>query len=107
LKENVETMLEYKTDKDTGIRALRPHNKNNLIVYIQDLHMAHTDQYGDQSAIESIRDYFTSKCWLSPRKNKLRNIENLSFFCCMASNSPETSLISKRILHRFNVISLE
>ena len=47
LKDSIESMLEYKTDKDTGVRALRPSNNNKLIVYIQDLHLGSTDNYGD------------------------------------------------------------
>jgi hypothetical protein len=44
--------------------------------------MSHIDNYGDQTAIESIRDYLTAQAWLSAR------IENVSFFGCMSTTAP-------------------
>ena len=106
-KENVERLLEWRLDKKTGLRRLRPHLDNKLIVYVEDLHLSNTDLYGDQSAVETIRDYLTQKAWLSSRKRRLRDIEDLSFFACMATNAPETMKVSTRVLHRFNLISLD
>lgn len=50
--------------------------------------MSHIDNYGDQTAIESIRDYLTAQAWLSARKRRLRRIENVSFFGCMSTTAP-------------------
>jgi hypothetical protein len=106
-KENVERLLEWRVNKATGQRSLRPHLDNKLICYVEDLHMSWTDHYGDQSAIEAMREYLTSKAWLSSRKRRIRDIEDVSFFACMSSNSPETARVSKRILHQFNLITLD
>lgn len=46
-KENVERLLEWRLDKKTGLRRLRPHLDNKLIVYVEDLHLSNTDLYGD------------------------------------------------------------
>lgn len=57
--------------------------------------------------METIRDYLTQKAWLSSRKRRLRDVEDVSFFACMATNAPETSKVSTRVLHRFNLIALD
>lgn len=46
-KENVERLLEWRQNKATGTRSLRPHLDNKLICYVEDLHMCWTDPYGD------------------------------------------------------------
>mmetsp|Transcript_42572 Transcript_42572/g.65299 ORF Transcript_42572/g.65299 Transcript_42572/m.65299 type:complete len:136 (+) Transcript_42572:4842-5249(+) len=106
-KENVERLLEWRQNKATGQRRLRPHLENKLICYIEDIHMCWTDSYGDQPAIEAVREYLTARAWLSSRKRRQRDIEDVSFFACMASNSPRTSNVSPRILHKFNLIAME
>ena len=59
-KENVERLLEFRLSKHTpGVRRLRPHLDNKLICYVEDLHMCWRDPYGDQPAIEALRDYYT------------------------------------------------
>jgi dynein heavy chain len=80
---------------------------NKLICYVEDLHMSWTDPYGDQPAVEAVRDYLTQRAWLSPRKRRVREIEDVSFFACLASNAPETAQVSGRVLHQFNLISLD
>jgi dynein heavy chain len=80
---------------------------NKLICYVEDLHMSWTDAYGDQPAIEAIRDYLTVQAWFSSRKKRWRELEDVSFFACMASNAPETARVSGRVLHQFNLISLD
>jgi hypothetical protein len=57
--------------------------------------------------VETIRDYLTQKAWLSSRKRRLRDVEDLSFYACMATNAPETAKVSTRVLHRFNLIALD
>lgn len=52
------------------------------------MHLCYTDPYGDQPAIEAIRDYLTQAAWLSSRKRRWRDIEDVSFFACMSSNAP-------------------
>ena len=47
LKENVERLLEWRADKATGERKLRPHQDNKLVCYVEDLHMAWKDPHGD------------------------------------------------------------
>ena len=106
-KENLERLLEWRPNKATGLRRLRPHLDNKLICYIEDLHMSWTDSCGDQPAVEAVRDYLTQRAWLSSRKRRLREIEDVSFFACLASNAPETSKVSGRVLHQFNLISLD
>ena len=106
-KENVERLLEWRLNKQTGRHRLRPHLDNKLICYVEDLHLTWTDAYGDQPAIEAVRDYLTAQAWLSPRKRRWREIEDVAFFACMASNSPETARVSERVLHQFNLIVLE
>ena len=69
--------------------------------------MSWTDQSGDQPAVEAIRDYLTSHAWLSSRKRRLREIADVSIFACLATNAPETGRVSGRVLHQFNVISLD
>ena len=54
-----------------------------------------------------MRDYLTAQAWLSSRKRRIRHIENLSFFACMAPNAPEAGRVSKRALHKFNLIALD
>ena len=46
-KGNVERLLEWRQNKATGVRKLRPHLDNKLICYVEDLHMCWTDPYGD------------------------------------------------------------
>lgn len=98
-KENIERLLEWRLDKNTNLRRLRPHLDNKLICYVEDLHMSWVDPYGDQPAVEAVRDYLTQRAWLSSRKRRLRDIEDVSFFACMASNAPETARVSGRVLH--------
>ena len=100
--------MEYRIlNPKTHERCLRPPENNKLICYIEDLHMSYTDNYGDQPAIESIRDYLTESAWLSSKKRKIRKLENLSFFACMATNAPETLNVTPRVLHRFNLVLLD
>jgi hypothetical protein len=106
-KENVERLLEWRLNKSTNTRKLRPHLDNKLVCYVEDLHLTMTDSHGDQPAVESLRDYLTQQAWLSSRKRKWREIEDVSFFACMASNAPETPNVSGRILHKFNLIVLD
>ena len=106
-KDSVERLLEWRLNKQTGQRRLRPHLDNKLICYVEDIHMSWTDAYGDQPAIEAVRDYLTQQAWYSSRKRRWREIEDLSFFACMASNAPETARVSERVLHQFNLISLD
>ena len=106
-KESVERLLEWRLDRATGLRRLRPHLDNKLICYVEDVHLAATDVVGDQPAIEAIRDYLTYNAWFSSRKRRWRDIEDVSFFACMASNAPETPRVSGRALHLFNVIALD
>lgn len=106
-KENVERLLEWRLNKTTNLRKLRPHLDNKLVCYVEDLHLTQTDSHGDQPAVESLRDYLTQQAWLSSRKRKWREIEDVSFFACMASNAPETTNVSGRVLHKFNLIVLD
>jgi flavoprotein len=88
------------------MRLIPPCN-NKLVCYIEDVHMGQIDAYGDQTAIEAIRDYLTAQAWLSSRKRRLRRIENVSFFACLSTSAPETAAVSQRVLHRFNLITLD
>jgi len=107
-KENVERLLEFRLSKHTpGVRKLRPHLDNKLICYVEDLHMCWTDPYGDQPAIEAVRDYVSWNAWLSSRKRRWREIEDVTFFACMCSNAPQTAGVSERLLHQFNLIALD
>jgi hypothetical protein len=106
-KETVERLLDWRVSKASGTRRLRPHLDNKLICYIEDLHLAYTDPYGDQPAVEAIRDYLTQGAWLSSRKRRWREIEEVSFYACMSINAPETPLVSGRVLHQFNLIALD
>jgi hypothetical protein len=49
--------------------------------------------------MEAMRDYFTQGAWLSSRKRRWRDIEDVSFFGNMAQNAPETSNVTPRLLH--------
>lgn len=106
-KENIERLLEWRPSKLTGERKLRPHLESKLICYVEDLHLGWTDQHGDQPAVEAIRDYLTDKAWLSSRKRRWREIEDVTIFACMAANAPETARVSRRVLHRFNLVTLD
>ena len=105
-KANVESILEYRHDKETDTRSYKPPRDNRVVCYIQDLHMAQVDKFGDQGALEAMRDYLTTQSWVSARKLKIRAIENVCFFADMATNHPETELVSGRLLHHFNLIVL-
>lgn len=105
-KDSIESMLEWRDSKNESEKRLRPPQDNKLVVFIEDLHLCRTDAAGDQSTIESIRDYLTAQCWLSSRKRRLRKIEDVSFFACMSSDAPESKIVSRRALHRFNLIAL-
>jgi hypothetical protein len=106
-KENLERLLEWRPSKQTGERRLRPHLDNKLVCYVEDLHLGWTDAHGDQPAIEAIRDYLTERAWLSSRKRMWREIEDVTIFACMAANAPETAGVSKRVLHRFHLVTLD
>lgn len=99
LKDNVERLLEWRTSKTTGEKVLRPHLDNKLICFIEDMHMSYTDEHGDQPAIEALRDYLTQGAWLSSRKRRWREIEDVCIFACMAQNAPEAAFVSDRVLH--------
>jgi hypothetical protein len=58
-KENVERLLEWRLNKQTNQRKLKPHLDNKLVCYVEDLHLTWTDSHGDQPAVESLRDYLT------------------------------------------------
>lgn len=105
-KANVESLLEYRQDKETDTRCYKPPRENKIICYIQDVHMAQSDKFGDQGALEAMRDYLTTKSWVSTRKLKIRAIEDVCFFGDMATNHPETEHVSGRLLHHFNLIVL-
>jgi len=83
-------LLEYREDKATGQRALRPPSGNRIIIYIQDLHLARQDQFRDMGSVEAMRDYLTTQSWLSTKKVRIRKIQDISFFADMATNHPET-----------------
>jgi len=46
-KENVERLLEWRLNKSTNTRKLRPHLDNKLVCYVEDLHLTMTDTHGD------------------------------------------------------------
>lgn len=106
-KSNVELLLEYREDKVTKERVYKPPMGNKIICYIQDLHLGSADKFGDQGAIEAIRDCLTTRSWLSTRKLKIRKIQDVSFFTDMANNQPQSESVSGRLLHNFNLIVQE
>ena len=105
LKHNVESLLEYRHGP-SGSKALRPPMGNKIVCYIQDLHLSDADAFGDQSAVEAIRECLEAKAWLSIRKLRVRKIEDVCFFGDMASNHPATETVSGRALHHFNLVFL-
>jgi len=73
-KANVESFLEYKQSKDSAERVFKPPKDNKIICYIQDVHLAMQDKFHDQGALEAIRDYLTTRSWVSARKRKIKTI---------------------------------
>ena len=47
LRETVEGMLEWRTNKKVGEKRLRPPENHKLICYVEDVHLAQKDAYGD------------------------------------------------------------
>jgi dynein heavy chain len=105
-KTMVEPLLEYKQEKNRRCRRLRPPAGNKLFCYIQDLHLSGVDQFGDQSAVEVIRDFLNVSSWLSLRKIRIRQIADVTFIADMAINSASTANVSERVLHRMNLVVL-
>lgn len=103
----VEAMLECKPTQDGQIRRLRPPNKNKLLIYIQDLHLSGVDRFGDQSAVEVIREFLTVSGWVSVKNLRQRQVEDLAFVADMAINSPTHYHVNERVLHRMSIISLQ
>ena len=106
-KDTIEHLLEWRHNETTGESSLVPPENNKLVCYIEDIRMSQIDAYGDQTAIEAIRDYLTAQAWLSSRKRRLRRIENVTFFACMSTNAPESAAVTERVLHRFNLVALD
>lgn len=102
----LEPLLEYKQEKHGRVRALRPPGGNKLVCYIQDLHLSGTDCFGDQPAVEVIRDFLSVKSWLSIRKLRVRQIAGVSLVADMATNNMATAHVSARVLHRMNLVVL-
>ena len=93
-RESVESLLSFRTSKTSGKKLLRPSLNNKLICYVEDVHLSWKDPFGDQPAVEVLREFLTAQSWASPDALKMRDIEDTSFFACMATNAPESSTVS-------------
>jgi len=46
-RETIEGMLQWRTNKRLGEKRLRPPENHKLICYVEDVHLAQMDDYGD------------------------------------------------------------
>lgn len=104
-KNKIESILELKAPAEGEAPKLRPYEGCKAIVYIEDLHLGFTDIHGDQPAIEALRDCLTAGAWVSPNKARWRELEGVALFACMPTNAPESSLVSRRALRLFTILT--
>lgn len=102
-KESLEGLLEQGPGGGSEKPKLRPPLGHRLVCYVEDLHMAFTDQHGDQPAVEAIRDYLTEGSWLSTSERRFRGIEGVTFCACLPS---EVTGVSERTLRQFALVTL-
>jgi hypothetical protein len=81
-------------------------NNSRLIVYLEDLHMTKLDNFGDQPAIETIRDFFTTRRWYSAETKTARKIEHTNFITCFDSLLHQKDNLSRRLLSNFFILGL-
>ena len=104
-KNKIESVLELKAEGEGQTPKLRPYEGCRMICYIEDLHLGFADAHGDQPAIEALRDYLTAGAWLSPNKARWRELEGVALFACMPTNAPESSVVCRRALHLFAIVT--
>lgn len=97
-KDDQNNLLEFNTD--TG--RLKPEGDNNkLIVYIEDIHLAKTDKYGDLPGLEVLRDLLTTREWYSTSHKSHRVIDDTNIVACIDNTAEQILRVPKRLLCRF------
>ena len=101
------TMNSVQMEAYTDTGRLRPEGDNNkLIVYLEDLHMARTDKYGDMPGLEVLRDLLTTREWYSTIHKSHRVIDDTNIVACLDNQAEQILRIPNRLLCRFVLIGL-
>ena len=78
------TMNSVQMEAYTDSGRLKPEGDNNkLIVYLEDLHLAKTDKYGDMPGLEVLRDLLTTREWYSTNNKSHRVIDDANVVACI------------------------
>ena len=78
---------------------LRPEgDKHKLIVYLEDIHFAKTDKYGDYPGLEVLRDLLTTREWYSTAYKSHRVIDDTNIMACLDTTAEQTERVPNRLL---------
>lgn len=91
---------------DTG--RLKPEGKKHkLIVYLEDIHLAKTDKYGDLPGLEVLRDLLTTREWYSTAHKSNRVIDDTNIMACIDTSAEQIQRVPSRLLCRFSAVGME
>jgi dynein heavy chain len=101
VQEIIESNVEKRT-KDVYV----PQGGKKMIVFVDDLNMPAKDQYGSQPPLELLRQWIDYGFWYDREKQTTNYIKDMQFVCAMGPPGGGRSVISHRLLSRFNVINV-
>ena len=99
--------LQQKLIDDQEPKIMTPKNYMYMLVYVEDVHLSHFDQFDDNSAAETLRDLLYYKRWYSTKKQSMRKVTGVNVMGCFNPHYASQKHLSKRLLSQFSVIGLE
>ena len=103
--ESFQKRIESKLERHRkGILA--PILGRNLIVVVEDIHMASQDAQGVHSSLELLRQWFDYAGWFDMKFSDFRKLENLFYIAAMTPRLGNEKSMSSRVLRHFALVTI-
>ena len=100
------SMLENKLIKQTKA-LLMPPDECHQVYYIDDIHMAHTDKWGDQASNELIRQQLDFGGWFHLDKIFFKKVKDVNFVASMSTRQQGKEIVDERLGWHFAAIGVQ
>jgi hypothetical protein len=101
-------LMQKRMEEEQELRKMYPKGgHNNLLVYVEDLHMTRFDDFNDNTAAETLRELITNKEWYNNKKQSLRHVDNVNVIACLNTDNIMPHKVPDRLLRHFTAIGIE